>query len=316
MNYPRIVFMGTPDFAVSSLKSLVENNFNIAAVITSPDKKSGRGRKVSSSAVKIYAESVNLNILQPTNLKDISFISALKELGADLFIVVAFRMLPEVVWNMPKMGTFNLHASLLPDYRGAAPINWAVINGEELTGVTTFMLNHKIDEGNILFQEKTSININDSVGDVHDRLMNIGSKLVVKTAIALFEGTVKEEKQTQKEDTKLAPKIFKDSCEILWDKSNIDIYNHIRGLSPYPGSWSNFTNGNENFIVKIFKSKVVYSKHNLKIGLLLVEDKSIKIAVNGGFIEVLELQIPGKKRLKAQDLLNGYVFNEKAIFHN
>jgi methionyl-tRNA formyltransferase len=312
MKSPRIVFMGTPDFAVASLKALVEKKYNIVGVITAPDKPAGRGRKINTSAVKKYAESVGLNLLQPEKLRDEAFLKELKSLNADLQIVVAFRMLPKVVWDMPKLGTFNLHASLLPQYRGAAPINWAVINGETKTGVTTFLLDDKIDEGNILLQQEVEIGIKDDAGVVHDRLMDVGTDLILKTVDGLVEGILTPTKQIESKDLKPAPKIFKEECKIDWNKEIMSIYNHIRGLSPFPGSWSKLNNGETDTEVKILKSNFVIEDHNLDIGRVITDKKSIRIAVNNGFIDVLELQISGKKRMKSADLLNGYKFDESA----
>jgi methionyl-tRNA formyltransferase len=312
MKSPRIVFMGTPDFAVASLKALVEKKYNIVGVITAPDKPAGRGRKINTSAVKKYAESVGLNLLQPEKLRDEAFLKELKSLNADLQIVVAFRMLPKVVWDMPKLGTFNLHASLLPQYRGAAPINWAVINGETKTGVTTFLLDDKIDEGNILLQQEVEIGIKDDAGVVHDRLMDVGTDLILKTVDGLVERILTPTKQIESKDLKPAPKIFKEECKIDWNKEIMSIYNHIRGLSPFPGSWSKLNNGETDTEVKILKSNFVIEDHNLDIGRVITDKKSIRIAVNNGFIDVLELQISGKKRMKSADLLNGYKFDESA----
>ena len=312
MKSPRIVFMGTPDFAVASLKALVEKKYNIVGVITAPDKPAGRGRKINTSAVKKYAESVGLNLLQPEKLRDEAFLNELKSLNADLQIVVAFRMLPKVVWDMPKLGTFNLHASLLPQYRGAAPINWAVINGETKTGVTTFLLDDKIDEGNILLQQEVEIEIKDDAGVVHDRLMDVGTDLILKTVDGLVEGILTPTKQIESKDLKPAPKIFKEECKIDWNKEIMSIYNHIRGLSPFPGSWSKLNNGDTDTEVKILKSNFVIENHNLDIGRVITDKKTIRIAVNNGFIDVLELQISGKKRMKSADLLNGYKFDESA----
>ena len=228
--------MGTPGFATASLQVLVEKNYNVVGVITVPDKPAGRGQKLRSSSVKEYAVSQKIPVLQPNNLKDESFLTELKALEADVQVVVAFRMLPEAVWNMPRHGTFNLHASLLPQYRGAAPINWAVINGDIESGVTTFFIEHQIDAGNIIFQEKTKIKVEDNAGDLHDKLMQIGSQLVCKTIDAIGNGTAPNSQQIGKPTQ--APKIFKDTCQIDWNKDIHSIYNHIRGLSPYPGAWT------------------------------------------------------------------------------
>ena len=312
---PRIIFMGTPDFAVASLKELVEKNYNIVGVVTVPDKPSGRGRKVNTSAVKKYAESVNLNILQPEKLRDEEFLLKLRELNADLQIVVAFRMLPKAVWDMPKLGTFNLHASLLPQYRGAAPINWAVINGDSKTGITTFLLNDKIDEGNILLQKEITIDIDDDAGIVHDKLMNDGTELIIETIEKLVKGNIKPLAQVESDHLNPAPKIFKDDCKIDWSKDIKSVYNHIRGLSPFPGAWSSLNNNDLNTEVKIIKCKMLQDDHNLPSGCLEISKKNIRIAVNGGFLEVFELQIAGKKRMKTNDLLNGYKFSDNAKMH-
>ena len=308
--------MGTPDFAVASLKALVEKDYNIVGVITAPDKPAGRGRKINTSAVKKYAESVNLNILQPEKLKNENFLKELEKLNADLQIVVAFRMLPKLVWDMPKLGTFNLHASLLPQYRGAAPINWAIINGETKTGITTFLLNDKIDEGNILFQHEIVIEENDDAGIVHDKLMNNGTDLIIKTVDELSLNDISPKQQNENLALKSAPKIFKNDCKIDWTKNINSIHNHIRGLSPYPGTWSNFDNNNNNSVeVKILKAKMLIEEHNYELGEIIINNKIMQVAVNSGFIEVLELQIAGKKRMKTKDLLNGYKFSEKAKMH-
>ena len=236
----RIIFMGTPDFAVTSLKILVENGYNIVGVITAPDKPAGRGQKIHESAVKKYAVAQNLTVLQPINLKCADNVQEIKDLNANLQIVVAFRMLPEVIWSMPELGTFNLHASLLPQYRGAAPINWAIINGEKETGVTTFFLQHKIDTGDIIAQEKVSIGENETAGELHDKLMDIGSKLVLKTVQQIENRTVTTQPQKENQELKEAFKIFKPFCKIDWSKPINEIHNHIRGLSPYPTAWTHF----------------------------------------------------------------------------
>ncbi len=315
MNLPRIIFMGTPDFAVASLKALVEKNYNIVGVVTAPDKPSGRGRKINTSAVKKYAESVNLNILQPEKFRNEEFLEELKSLNADIQIVVAFRMLPKVVWDMPKLGTFNLHASLLPQYRGAAPINWAVINGESKTGITTFLLNDKIDEGNILLQKEVMIDIKDDVGIVHDKLMEEGTNLIIDTVEGLYSNSLIPSKQNESLELKPAPKIFKEDCKVDWSNDIESIYNHIRGLSPFPGAWSKLTNGDIETEVKILKSNFEKDEHNYDNGIILIDKKTNKVAVTSGYIDVLELQIAGKKRMKTSDLLNGYKFGENAKMH-
>ncbi|MCW8897407.1 MAG: methionyl-tRNA formyltransferase [Flavobacteriales bacterium] len=308
----RIVFMGTPDFAVASLKSIVEAGFNVVGVITAPDKPAGRGQLLSKSAVKIYAEEQQLTLLQPSNLKDEVFLNDLKSLNANLQVVVAFRMLPEVVWNMPELGTFNLHASLLPQYRGAAPINWAIINGEKETGVSTFFLQHEIDTGEIIFQEKVTIGDDETAGELHDKLMLVGAKLVVKTLNAIAENNVQTTPQENSKELKLAYKIFKPFCKIDWTKSIKDIHNHIRGLSPYPAAFTQFKYQPTGKVVncKIFKSKALKEDHNHKIGDIFFTKNDLKIAVKDGFIVILELQPEGKKRMKTTAFLNGVDMND------
>ncbi|MBJ10490.1 MAG: methionyl-tRNA formyltransferase [Flavobacteriales bacterium] len=306
MNNLRIVFMGTPNFATASLQALVEKNYNVVGVITVPDKPAGRGQKLRCSSVKEYAISQNIPILQPNNLKDESFLLKLKILNPDIQVVVAFRMLPEVVWNIPKHGTFNLHASLLPKYRGAAPINWAIINGDTSSGVTTFFIEHQIDTGNIIFQEKVSIETDDDAGILHDKLMRIGSQLVCKTIDSIAEDTAPNIKQ-EGTATK-APKIYKDTCQIDWYKDLHTIQNHIRGLSPYPGAWTTLSNGKS---LKVYKSSKEESPHEAKIGSILTDGKShFKVAVNDGFIHLKEIQLAGKKRMAISDFLRGFEMNE------
>lgn len=308
----RIVFMGTPDFAVESLKILVENNYNIVGVITAPDKPAGRGQKLQQPAVKIYAEQANLNILQPTNLKSEDFLAELKALNANLQIVVAFRMLPEAVWNMPQFGTFNLHASLLPQYRGAAPINWAIINGEKETGVTTFFLQHKIDTGDIIDQQKVIIEPNETAGELHDKLMTIGSKLVLKTVQAIENNTIKTIPQNSNQELKEAFKIFKPDCKIDWNLPIDIIHNKVRGLSPYPTAWTTLMNkeNKELLSLKIFKTLPVFENHQLEPKTIIATKNTIKIAVHGGYIEIVELQLEGKKRMDVPALLNGFNINQ------
>jgi methionyl-tRNA formyltransferase len=308
----RIVFMGTPDFAVESLKILVENNYNVVGVITMPDKPSGRGHKLQFSAVKQYAIEKNLNILQPEKLKDESFLEALKALHADVQVVVAFRMLPEVVWNMPRLGTFNLHASLLPQYRGAAPINWAIINGEKETGATTFFLTHEIDTGKIILQEKISISETDDAGSVHDKLMLIGAEMVRKTIDLLILGETDAIDQSQfihpETELKAAPKIFKDTCKIDFNKSVDDSYNFIRGLSPYPTAWAElqFPNQQEPTLLKIYETEKEYIQHNNQPGTLITDGKKFaKIALQDGYLQLKSVQAPAKKRMDIGELLRG-----------
>lgn len=312
----RIIYMGTPEFAVEPLKKLVENNYNVVAVVTMPDKPAGRGHKIQHSAVKEYALSKDLPILQPTNLKDEEFIAELASYKADLQIVVAFRMLPEVVWDMPKMGTFNLHGSLLPQYRGAAPINWAIINGEAQTGVTTFLLQHEIDTGHILLQRKVEIGPNDNVGDIHDKLMFLGANTVVDTVDLILSGQENPIPQTEliqaeKMNLKAAPKIFKETCQINWNQSAQAVHNFIRGLSPYPAAWSTLLDAEgEKRVVKIFQSRIVDRQHQLAMGSILQEEKDeLLVAVQDGFIAIEMMQLPGKKRLPIGDLLRGFAID-------
>ena len=308
----RIVYMGTPDFAVESLKCLVEGGYNVVGVITMPDKPMGRhGSVLQPSPVKQYAVSQGLRVLQPERLKDESFVEELRSLQADLQIVVAFRMLPEVVWNMPRLGTFNLHASLLPQYRGAAPINWAVINGDTETGITTFFLKHEIDTGEIIQQVRVPIADTDNVGIVHDKLMMLGGELVLETVDAILNGTVKpipQEEMAVVGELRPAPKIFKDTCRIDWNQPVKKVYDFIRGLSPYPAAWSELVaSENEAVVVKIFETEKMYESHQLSAGTVVTDGKKyIKVAVPDGFVSILSLQLPGKKRLKTDELLRGY----------
>ncbi len=308
----RIVFMGTPEFAVTVLDKLVQNDYNIVGVITSLDKPAGRGRKIHKSAVKKYAELKGLNVLQPTNLKDKGFISELNGLKANLQIVVAFRMLPRVVWEMPEFGTFNLHASLLPNYRGAAPINWAIINGETETGVTTFFIDDKIDTGEMILQEMVSITEDDSAGTLHDRLMHIGADLVLETVGQIENGKVKRRRQNFDSNLKFAPKIHKDTCRIDWNKSLNQVYDHIRGLSPYPASWTTLKNNGEEFFLKIYDAAKQEQKHNHKNGRIIFSKKEMKVAVNDGYINLLQIQLPGKRKMEIRDVLNGLKLAETA----
>lgn len=308
----RIVFMGTPDFAVAILESLIVAKFTIVGVITAVDKPAGRGRKVQESAVKKYALKQNLTILQPTNLKSEEFIDKLHSLNANLQVVVAFRMLPKVVWQLPKYGTFNLHASLLPNYRGAAPIHWAIINGETKTGVTTFFIDEKIDTGNIILQEEVTIDNDETVGQLHNKLMHVGSKLVVKTVSQIQQNTVKTHKQLDIE-SKLAPKIYTETCKINWNEPLATIYNLIRGLNPYPTAWTILVNNNEKIKVKIFDVAKEDATHNYKTGTILSSKSEIKVAVKNGFLIIKSLQLAGKRKMDAKSLLNGFTFNKNAI---
>jgi len=308
----RIVFMGTPEFAVESLKILIENKYEVVGVVTMPDKPSGRGHKLQSSAVKQYALEHNLPVLQPEKLKDESFLEELKSLKADLQIVVAFRMLPEVVWNMPEFGTFNLHGSLLPQYRGAAPINWAIINGEKETGATTFFLTHEIDTGKIILQEKLNINEDDNAGTVHDKLMVIGAGLVKKTVDLLMEDKIEGIDQSQfvtsSSELKSAPKIFKETCEIDVSSSVGNVHNFVRGLSPYPAAWIEvqFPNQADKMMLKVYETEKDPEEHSLPVGTLVTDGKKFaKVALADGFILLKSVQLAGKKRMEIGELLRG-----------
>ena len=304
--------MGTPDFAVATLDALVENNYNIVGVITAPDKPSGRGRKLNESAVKQYAKAKGLHIMQPTNLKADSFIEELACLKANLQIVVAFRMLPKIVWIMPEYGTFNLHASLLPNYRGAAPINWAIINGETKTGVSTFFIDDKIDTGEMILQKEVTIDENENAGSLHDKLMYLGSKIVLETVSLISEGNVKSQPQPKDSDLKTAYKLNKENCKIDWEASLESIHNKIRGLSPYPGAWCYLNNGEDELEIKLYKTNMVIENHNLNIGTIVTDKKTLKVAAANGFILVEEIKLPGKRKMDIIALLNGYQFHDNA----
>ncbi|NVK09963.1 MAG: methionyl-tRNA formyltransferase [Tenacibaculum sp.] len=307
----RIVFMGTPDFAATILQHLVENDYNVVGVITAADKPAGRGRKLNQSAVKKYALSQNLPILQPKNLKSEEFQEDLKKWNANLQVVVAFRMLPKSVWAMPEFGTFNLHASLLPEYRGAAPINWAIINGETKTGVTTFFIDDKIDTGEIILQSEVTIEEDEIVGELHDRLMHLGAKVVAETLDLIAKGDVTTTKQPELEE-KSAPKLYPHNCKIDWSKSLNDIYNHIRGLNPYPAAWTTIVNGEDELSAKIYGVSKEPSSHNHDIGTIVTSKKELKVAVTDGYLNIHQIKISGKKLMDAQSLLNGYQFNKGA----
>ena len=308
---PRIVFMGTPDFAVSSLDAIVKARFEVAAVVTVPDRKSGRGQRVSTSPVKDYALEHGLPILQPEKLRDPLFIEELRSLAADIFVVVAFRMLPQVVWSMPPLGTFNLHASLLPHYRGAAPINWAIINGGTESGVTTFMLNERIDEGEMLLQAATPITDTDNAGTLHDRLAAMGASLVVDTLHGLAEGTLHPRPQPPLAMPSPAPKIFKADCAIDWHGSSKKIHDFVRGLSPYPAANAAMTDSHGNSIdMKIFDTQYESCVHEEPVGTIVTDNKNtLKIAVKDGFVKILTLQISGKRKITASEFLRGYNIN-------
>ncbi len=307
--------MGTPEFAVASLDALFENSCDIVAVITAPDKPAGTRQKIQKSAVKEYALSKNITVLQPINLKDEKFISELKSLNADLQIVVAFRMLPEIVWNMPPLGTFNLHGSLLPKYRGAAPINWAVINGDEETGLTTFKLSHEIDTGNILLREKVRIDDEITAGELHDEMMKIGSQLIVRTVRAIDESRTGAKLEFIKQDDSQAthaPKIFKDTCKINWSKPLKKIYDHVRGLSPYPTAFTEFLDATGQMqTLKIFKASRIANDGKATNGTVTTDNKTfIHVHCTDGILQLNELQLQGKKRMGVKEFLNGYKFVE------
>lgn len=318
MQSPKVVFMGTPEFSVASLAALLEAGFNVVGVITAPDKPAGRGQKLNMSAVKKFALEKNLPLLQPTNLKDPQFIHELQSLQPDLQVVVAFRMLPEVVWKLPNLGTFNLHASLLPQYRGAAPINWAIINGETETGITTFFLQQEIDTGAIIFQEKLSIGADENAGSLHDRLMQAGSALVVKTVKAISSGEIKpipqENLVIQIQELKPAPKLNRENTRIDWNKSTAEVHNLIRGLSPYPAAHTTLTNGT-TMDCKIYRANAHPAAHTHHPGFIETDQKSsLHVFTSDGYMEVLEIQFAGKQKMGIRDVLNGYKFVPGASF--
>lgn len=308
----RIIFMGTPEFAVGILDTILKNNYDVVGVITAADKPAGRGQKIKYSAVKEYALANNLTLLQPTNLKDENFLAELKALNANLQIVVAFRMLPKVVWEMPEFGTFNLHASLLPNYRGAAPINWAIINGETKTGVTTFFIDDKIDTGAMILNSEIAIEPEENAGQLHDRLMLLGSETVIDTLKVIESGNVKTTIQEDTAEIKTAYKLNKENCKIDWTKSGAEINNLIRGLSPYPASWCFLKDKEEEQTIKIYEAKLLPETHSHEAGSLICSKKEIKVAVEDGYIQILSLQLPGKKRMQVAELLNGITFSESA----
>lgn len=304
--------MGTPEFAVGILDTIIKNNYNVVGVITAADKPAGRGQKIKYSAVKEYALAHNLTLLQPTNLKDEGFLEELKALDANLQIVVAFRMLPEVVWRMPKLGTFNLHASLLPNYRGAAPINWAIINSDTKTGVTTFFIDDKIDTGAMILSSEIEIAPDENAGQLHDRLMLLGSGTVLETLALIEKGNVTTTVQKEYPEIKTAYKLNKENCKIDWTKPTLEIYNLIRGLSPYPSAWCFISDQNEEWNVKIHETKMTVEQHNNATGILICTKKEMKIATKDGYIQVLSIQFPGKKKMSTPELLNGMAFSGHA----
>lgn len=308
----RIIFMGTPSFAVEVLKGMVEARKNIVGVITAPDRPAGRGRKINESDVKKYAAAQNLNLLQPTNLKDPEFLQELRSLNANLQVVVAFRMLPKVVWEMPEFGTFNLHASLLPQYRGAAPINWAVVNQEIKTGVTTFFIDEKIDTGEIILNKEIKIDKSDTAGSLHDNLMNLGSKLVLETIDRIEQGNIITEKQSDQEELRIAPKLTPENTRIDWQNSGVAIDAFIRGFSPYPGAWTVLNNNDKELKTKIYAGKFEKEVHHDNIGSIFSSKKELKVAVSDGYIFIKEMQLPGKRNMEIASLLNGYSFDSDA----
>ncbi|OAB78910.1 methionyl-tRNA formyltransferase [Cochleicola gelatinilyticus] len=308
----RIVFMGTPGFAVGVLEQLVAEGKHIVGVITAPDRPAGRGRKLTPSAVKEFATKKGLKVLQPTNLKSVDFLEELRALNANLQIVVAFRMLPKVVWSMPEYGTFNLHASLLPSYRGAAPINWAVINGEKKTGVTTFFIDEKIDTGEIIATSEVDIAPNETAGSLHDTLMIVGSDLVIETVNRIEQGSVKTTAQPKTTQLKEAPKLTPENTRIDWSHSSSVIHAFVRGLSPYPVAWTKLKNGKDTLKMKIYASEGVIESHNYKSGTVFTTKKEIKVATKDGYLYIKELQLPGKRKMEAASLLNGFEFASEA----
>ena len=311
----RIVFMGTPDFAVGILDCILQNHYTVVGVITVADKPAGRGQKVKYSAVKEYALAQQLPLLQPTNLKDETFLAELAALQANLQVVVAFRMLPKVVWEMPQYGTFNLHASLLPNYRGAAPINWAIINGETETGVTSFFIDDKIDTGAMLLQAKTPIDAQESAGELHDRLMQLGAKTVIETLQLIEQGNPSTYIQVEQPDLKTAYKLNKENCKIDWTQSGATIHNQIRGLSPYPAAWCNLLNNGQESIIKVYEAKFEQLAQQNAIGTIESNKKELKVAVADGYVQLTQIQLPGKNKMKVSDLLNGFTFAENAILY-
>ncbi len=309
---PSLVFFGTPKFASYCLKQLLDGGFPVNGVVTVPDRKAGRGKKISPSAVKILAEEHKLNILQPTNLKDPEFLDQLKKLDAEVFVVVAFRMLPRMVWSQPKLGTINLHASLLPNYRGAAPINWVLINGETHTGLTTFLINEEIDTGAILLQEELNIDPEDDAGSLHDKLLNIGGPLILDTLIKHKAGVLSPMQQQLSGTERKAPKLSPENTRIDWEAPLENINNTVRGLSPYPGAWTLFENDGTPDRLKIVKAKAVTKAHVHPLKKIIIEESEIRITTAEGYLNCLEIQLPNKKRMSAKALLNGYKFTSNA----
>lgn len=317
MSNLRIVYMGNPDFAVRPLQIMLEHKYNVVAVVTGQDKPAGRGKKLNESAVKVFAKEQNLPIIQPESLKSDDFLETLRNLNVDLIVVVAFKMLPKVVWQIPRIGTINIHASLLPQYRGAAPINWAIINGEKKTGVTSFIINEVIDTGNILLQKEVEITDDETVGTLHDKLQESGSQLLIETLQLLESGKQNGIDQTtlfvDESELKPAPKIFKETCKINWNDESIKINNLIRGFSPYPGAWTTIKKGENQFVFKIFSANVILENHLLQAGQIVEKNNSIAISTRDGFLQPIEIQLEGKKRMSISDFLRGFSFNDVLI---
>ena len=308
----RILFMGTRDFAVSSLKAILSQGFNVVGVVTAPDKPAGRGRKLNESAIKKYAIDRDLTIFQPNNLKDECFISDLKKLEANVYVIVAFRMLPKIVWQIPEYGTFNLHASLLPNYRGAAPINWVVINGESITGVSTFFIDDNIDTGDMILQKSLEIPNNETAGKLHDKLKSIGSELVIKTLVLLQQNKIETKPQPNITPIKTAYKLNKNNCQIDWSKPVSEIDNHVRGLSPYPSAWCSLRNDDHILHVKVYQIAILHLKHRLPLGSIIASNYDIKVACTDGFVFLKEIKLQGKRKMDVKSLLNGFVLASDA----
>lgn len=312
----RIVYMGTPDFAVLPLHTLIQNNYSIVGVVTAPDKPAGRGQQIQTSAIKKYAVENNLPILQPTNLKSEEFIQDLKSLQPDVIIVIAFRMLPKVVWEIPPKGTINIHASLLPQYRGSAPINWAIVNGETKTGVTSFYINEMIDTGHVILQKSVPIEPTETAGELHDTLQVSASELLLETIKTIEEGSnnaISQDTIIGNEELKHAPKLTKEMCKILWGATSISIYNHIRGFSPYPGAWTILKKENQTMILKIYFAEYSIEQHSYEIGKIIIDAKNIKIATKDGFILPIDIQLEGKKRMKIEECMRGFSFENTNV---
>ena len=306
--------MGTPEFAVASMEELLKSGFEVVVAVTAPDRPAGRGRKMTASAVKKAAVKHQIPVLQPEKLKDPLFLADLAGYNIDLLIVVAFRMLPKAVWELPPYGTFNLHASLLPDYRGAAPINWAVINGETQTGVTTFFIDEQIDTGNIILQQSTFIGPEETAGELHDRLMALGAALVVETARIIGKGEVATQKQKHLSSAKSAPKLQRENCQINWQAAAGEVYDKIRGLSPYPGAWTYLIDNSEQIQVKVFKAVRSEAPGMSPPGTLKIEDQRMIVCAGDGWLELLEIQLPGKRRMTVREVLNGLKLQKNAHF--